>query len=209
MILALLGLGALAQEPLGYGLQGVDLGCAACDLLGPAQLRVEASSTLPGSYATANLLDGKAATAWCEGADGPGVGATLRLSWPEPRVLYGLGLRGGTFKSEPLLRANARPRKVRIRTSAGLERQVELADPAVPLSSDPSLPPALAAIPAGSWFARARDAGPPVIQLAESPDPKAASTWVELTILEVWPGSRYADLCVSELLAWTIDPGAL
>lgn len=209
MILALLGPAAFAQEPLAYGLHGVDLGCAACERLGADQVRVEASSTLPGGYATSNLLDGKAATAWCEGADGPGVGATLRLSWPEPRVLYGLGLRGGYFKSEALLRANARPRTLRVRTSAGQERRVELADPAAALSIDPSLPPAMAAIPAGSWFARARDAGPPVIMLAESPDPKATSTWVELTILEVWPGSKYADLCASEILVWTIDPGAL
>ncbi len=207
MILLLAPLLAFAEEPAIYGMKGVDHGCAACQRLEASQVKITASSTLAGKgYAVGGLLDDKVETAWCEGAPGPGVGETLRIQLSQPMRLYSVGVRGGYFKSEALLAANARVRMLEVRTSTGARATLGLRDPTVALATDPSMPADLAAIPPSTWFQRAATGEIPRILLGEEPAAMAPIEWVELRVAGVWTGARFEDLCISELELLVIDP---
>lgn len=210
MILLLGSMLALAHEPANYGMMGVDHGCSACQRLGSRQVKLTASSTLAGKgYAVGGLLDDKAETAWCEGAAGPGVGATLRIELTKPMRLYAVGMRGGYFKSEGLLAANGRVRTVEVRTSTGALSTLSLADPTIPLATDASMPAAQARIAPETWFQRAATGEIPRVLLGEDPAAQAPVEWVELRVAGVWTGSRFEDLCISELELLAIDPADL
>lgn len=207
MILLLAPLLALADEPAIYGMKGVDHGCAACQRLEASQVKIKASSTLAGKgYAVAGLLDDAVESAWCEGAPNPGVGEALRIELKQPMRLYAVGVRGGYFKSERLLADNARVKTLEVRTSAGANATLRLADPTVPLATDPSVPAEQAAIDPATWFERAATGEIPRVLLGEDPAALAPVEWVELRVTGVFTGARYEDLCISELELLVIEP---
>ena len=189
----------------GYGMKGVDYACAPCGEL-TAQMGVDvkatATSTLAG-YPAANVIGSDRTKAWCEGEDGTGVGSKLKVAFGRPLVVHGVALWGGFFKRADLLAANGRVKTVRIRTESGVEETVRLADPTVALKTDPSTNRPIE----GAWFDHVLHAEPPWYVLQdESGKP---SGWVELEILEVYPGSKYTDTCVSGVDVMTIDPAEL
>lgn len=191
-----------------YGLRGVDWACAPCQGLDLANLdEVKVSSWLERDprYGGSKALDGKLETAWCEGADGPGVGETLRITLREERFLDAVGVRGGYFKGEELLVANGRIKALRLTTDAGHDEVMALADPTVALQRDPSIGPEHEAghIEPGTWYERAATAEIPRHGMSSSDQP---IRWLQLEITEVWPGSRYPDTCISEIELLLIDP---
>jgi hypothetical protein len=136
----------------------------------------KASSVLAGSYGPEKAWDGDAATAWAEGAPGAGVGQWIELRWPGPRRIGTVGVFPGLGKSRALFRANARIKRAKVSFSDGHE--IELAFDDVPaLQYRPTSEPSPWKEP---WDA-------PV-------------TSMRLEILEVYPGEKYEDTCVAEIM---------
>lgn len=215
---------ALAAEPLPasatdpgaavYGMRGVDYACAVCQALeGKDLARVTATSSLAGGrYQPAMALDGDLSTAWCEGAEGTGAGQALKIELARPLMLEAVGLRGGYFKTAELLAANGRIRAVRLRTDTGVDQVMRFADPAVPMAWDPSLGgPEAGAIDPTRWFQQAREGEIPrhAVDRAATAETPPLVRWLSLELVEVWPGSRYGDTCLSEVELLLIDPAEL
>jgi hypothetical protein len=91
-------------------------------LLSPEDIRVTASSTLPhqgaNKYIAANTIDGDPQTAWSEGKEGPGIGATLTWTFPDQVNLQRVVVVNGYAKGN-LFRKNLRIRAARVTTAQG------------------------------------------------------------------------------------------
>ena len=154
-------------------------------LLNPGQVQVTlhgvpvtvtASSVLvdakdPGRYGPANLLDEDPGTLWAEGAKGTGAGEWVELSFPPETPVHAFLVTPGNPKSAKLYKANARPRKARLdlRLHDGRRMGYELDFPRD--------------FPAGG-------------AIYVSYERQFAVKSAKLTVLTVWPGSRYRDLCM-------------
>ena len=88
------------------------------ELCGAAEVRavsVEASSTLQGGpYGAENVLDGRADTAWVEGADGLGEGEYLDFHFPAGAVVRYIELVNGYAKDSNTFYKNAAPSGIRL-----------------------------------------------------------------------------------------------
>ncbi|WP_018884860.1 discoidin domain-containing protein [Paenibacillus massiliensis] len=84
---------------------------------------ITASSTLPdqsgNNYNPANLMDGNANTAWCEGVAGDGVGEWVKLDFGQPQVVNGIEILNGLTKSKASYLANNRFKRVQLEFSEG------------------------------------------------------------------------------------------
>ncbi len=162
------------------------------------KLAAKASSTLTGgTYDAKNLVDGVAATAWCEGVDGDGVGQWVEVSAaPGTTVEAQCGFEGLAFvpgyaKSQTIYENNNRVRSVRIGpcgTDGG-----EVVDLAPGDRFDRS------AQFVGMAFMSGRTDGLTALGAPFAND--AAKLCFRVTIASVDPGAKYHDTCVSELAA--------
>lgn len=191
-------------EPVQYGLSGVDWGCAACVDLQSYLVGAESERALKGDYQAYLLVDGDPKTAWCEGAPGPGIGEKARILLGKPLRIEAIGVFGGYFKSEALLAGNGRLKEARLTTSDGHSQILRFHDPTRPLSRDPSLGSQAPEIPPSAWFDWTLRAGPPLVGVPTA----GLIEWVELEILEVYPGEKHEDTCVSEVALLLVDPDA-
>lgn len=141
---------------------------------------VTASSVLadakdPGRYGPANLLDEDPGTLWAEGAKGTGAGEWVELSFPPNTPVHAFLVTPGNPKSAKLYKANARPRKARLELKLAEGRKL---DYELDFPRD---------FPAG---------GAIFIDYSRQFAVKSA----RLTVLTVWPGSRYRDLCLGSFV---------
>jgi hypothetical protein len=139
---------------------------------------VDASSTLTTDEAAAYwpwyAVDGSLETAWVEGAQGPGIGETITLTFPGKLKVEYIGMDIGYDSSEAAFFANNRIKRVAITFSSGYhidhvfddERGVQMFD-----------------------------ITPPETTLAET-------TIVRIVIADVYRGTSYDDTCVSEIQVW-------
>jgi hypothetical protein len=140
-------------------------------------VKVTASSVLadpktPGRYGPANLLDEDPNTIWAEGAASTGAGEWVELSFPSGTPVYAFLVMPGNPKSAQLYQANARPKKAKLELNLAEGRQ---------LSYDLDFPKDF---PAGGaiYVEYGRD---------------LAIESARLTVVSVWPGSKYKDLCLA------------
>lgn len=93
-----------------------------------------ADSVLPSqggnTYGPSNLFDNNPATAWVEGAPGTGEGQRLSFDFDAPRSLQDLFVLNGYAKSPSTFSRNARVAQMRLTTSSGQSRLLDLADSA-------------------------------------------------------------------------------
>ncbi|NMO21525.1 hypothetical protein HPC49_32470 [Pyxidicoccus fallax] len=137
---------------------------------------VTASSVLadakdPGRYGPANLLDEEPGTVWAEGKKGTGAGEWVELSFPPETPVHAFLVMPGNPKSAKLYKANARPRKARLELKLAEGRKL---DYTLDFPRD---------FPAGG-------------ALYVSYERQWAVRSARLTVLSVWPGTRYQDLCL-------------
>jgi hypothetical protein len=168
---------ALGCALLGARGQSQTAGAAVEVKLHDVPITVTASSELadpknPGRYGPANLLDEDPTTIWAEGAKGSGAREWVELRFPPGTAVSGFLVVPGNPKDSKLYLANARPRKVKLEVMFAEGRMLghELAFPK--------------SFPAGGAIYVEQISGWPV---------EAA----RLTIVSVWPGSKYRDLCVA------------
>jgi len=91
-----------------------------------------ASSTYPAedsvSYDAKNISDGKAGTAWVEGADGAGMGSTIDLDLGGDKDVAQLKIWGGMWYSADSWNRSNRPKQIELEFSDGSTHMVDLVD---------------------------------------------------------------------------------
>jgi hypothetical protein len=127
-----------------------------------------------GTYDVGSAVDSVVETPWVEGVDGPGVGEWLLLTFPGPIELERMGFVVGYDRTETTFANNNRLKKALLSFSNG--EQMELA------------------------FSDTR--GVQTIPLVRAGGAAVLTSSVKVTILEVYPGSRYDDTCIGEIEAW-------
>ncbi len=163
------------------------------NLLDPAHVKsLTVSSALPAAgsfkYGETSMRDNDLRTAWAEGAKGPGIGETITFE-PKDAYITEVALLNGFVANEALYYANARIKKLRVEVEFGegaeknerhQAREIILPDrpykdfnPRYPFTS--------------------------VDWVVQHPPGDDFIRKVKLTILEVYPGRKYADLAVTEL----------
>jgi hypothetical protein len=161
---------------LGAGAQAAGGEVAVEVMLHGVPVTVRASTELadpksPGRYSPTHLLDDDPHTIWAEGAKGTGAGEWVELSFPPGTPVYAFLVTPGNPKSAKLYQANARPRKAKLELKLAEGRQLDY------VLEFPRNFPAGGAI----YVAYRRE------WAVES---------ARLTVLSVWPGSKYRDLCL-------------
>jgi hypothetical protein len=137
-----------------------------------------ASSTLPsdrwGTYHSASAIDGLLESAWVEGAEGSGPGEWIMLSFPGPIELHSIGLDVGFDRDADIFAKNNRLQKATVIFSTGEQVELEFSDMR----------------------------GLQRIPLVRAPGPNIETTFVQVVIEDVYPGSQYDDTCLSEIEVW-------
>jgi hypothetical protein len=112
------------------GTSGSTTSTEAAKLVRPSS--ASASSTLKATstvnYGATNLLDGDLATAWNEGADGPGVGQWVRFTFSTPVVLARIEIANGYQKDAERFKGNVRVKSLKLEYSNGATQLVDLLD---------------------------------------------------------------------------------
>ena len=80
------------------------------------------------TYYAANAIDGKRATAWIEGADGPGIGEWIRFDFDREITLHRILWQPGYFKSPAIWNQNNRLATVSAEFSDGTWRELKFVD---------------------------------------------------------------------------------
>jgi hypothetical protein len=143
-------------------------------------VKVTASTVLPdsknpGRYGPANLLDEDPNTIWAEGAKSTGAGEWVELSFPPGTPVHAFLVTPGNPKSASLYLANARPKKAKLELKLAEGRQ---------LAYDLDFPKNFPA--GGAIYVEYRK--------------EWAVESARLTVVSVWPGSKYKDLCLGSFV---------
>ncbi|MCP3136407.1 NADase-type glycan-binding domain-containing protein [Pyxidicoccus xibeiensis] len=136
---------------------------------------VLADAKAPGRYGLANLLDEDPGSIWAEGAKGSGVGEWVELSFPPDTPVHSFLVMPGNPKSAKLYKANARPRKAKLELKLAEGRKLDYV-----LDFPRDFPVG------GAIYVHYRR--------------QFAVKSARLTVLTVWPGSRYRDLCLGDFV---------
>jgi hypothetical protein len=98
----------------------------------PLKITASASSirlaVQANTYYASNAMDGKRATAWIEGVDGPGIGEWIRFDFDREITLHRILWQPGYFKSPAIWNQNNRLAAVRAEFSDGTWRELTFAD---------------------------------------------------------------------------------
>lgn len=168
-------------------------------------VRAEASSVLEasayGDYKPENVLDRVPATAWVEGVAGLGIGESITIYADEPQKIHGICLLEGYAKNEDIFTKNSCPYKFRIEFSDGSVVEAEpQSNVAQYWYSEQPIASMQDKVYAG------RD-GANIDSLKDNMDfislgKEIETTFVKVTILDVQPGTKYEDTCISEIIPY-------
>lgn len=138
-----------------------------------------ASSTLAEGkviYSAENIIPPSLSHAWCEGVKGEGVGEWIELTLKEPaKGDMGLAILSGYAKNDWVYKNNGRPKKLQLMINDRIEQEIGLED-----------------IPREQLFR------------INNPTSESMSK-VRIVISEVYPGLKYEDTCLTEVLLLPID----
>jgi hypothetical protein len=151
-----------------------------------------ASAGAPAMYGPFRLRDGDPRTAWCEGAPGDGVGEIV--IGPAVRLDRAVEVRVGFSKSPALFAANGRPTRVRVhvlagRSVGGSRRSEEYSQLRVIGTREVTL----------EDVDRFQPLPITIADLPRTPVDPDFRAFLALEILEVTPGAKYHDTCISDL----------
>lgn len=146
------------------------------------------------SHGPQRVIDGNLGSAWCENSKGRGEGDWIELQFPEKVWIEAVHFYGGYFLDARRLGSNGRIKRLQVDAD---ERSYVLSfeDPMV--EREGWTPPVTQ--PDITWFDNASLGA--FVQVEES------TRKLRLTILEVYPGSKYEDTCISEIRFTSVAPG--
>ncbi|NMB75258.1 MAG: hypothetical protein GYA21_09020 [Myxococcales bacterium] len=139
-------------------------------------------------YAADKAFDGKVETAWCEGVKGTGAGEVVLV---KVDVSRSISIWTGLGKSPALFAANARPRKVALWVLAAEKALAH--QYGTGFSGIRVLARGEAELADQNGF---QELALPKFELPEG----TAATFLAIQILSVYPGKRYPDCCISEVV---------
>lgn len=176
--------------------------------------RATATSSLDNSrkYGPQNVLDksheaprvqywGNAATAWCEGAPGPGLEETIRIDFSSPQSIALLNISAGYEKSLDLYAKNGRIREASLIFSDGSQYRLQFGShfyDGMTLKHSSS--------PSGMQYPQMNS--PQSFVITNEGQPPKVVDWLELSILKTAAGSKYSDTCISRIEItprWNMD----
>jgi hypothetical protein len=135
-------------------------------------------------YKLKNLFDDNLSTAWCEGAKGHGEGEWIEINFKNNVVISAIGIINGYTKSDDLYKTNNRIKKIKLDIeSVEAEPKSETIELKQKQFND----------------LNKNSRAPFINWLADYGDGFGSVKKVRLTILEVFPGTKYDDSCISEL----------
>jgi hypothetical protein len=85
-------------------------------------------ATASNNYRPTNLLDGDLATAWNEGAEGPGIGEWVKLEFSRQITLTRIEIANGYQKDKDRFVGNPRVKSLEVQYSTGTTQLVNLLD---------------------------------------------------------------------------------
>jgi hypothetical protein len=150
-------------------------------------------------YSARSLMDNDPATAWAESAPGPGIGEVAIALIPG---LEGIGIRSGFQRSAELFAKNARPRRVRVwLLAAGRMDVTEIFEYYIDVKALACLEAELEDKMGWQPLPLPRvSALPTPATMPGGPEGEGTIHWfVALQILSAYPGSRWADCCISDI----------
>ncbi|HVP50162.1 MAG TPA: hypothetical protein VMT56_02965 [Candidatus Bathyarchaeia archaeon] len=165
--------------------------------------KIQASSILKTdainrfNYEPKNLFDNDLNTAWVEGAAGSGVGEWVEVQFEEGVHIEAVGIINGYTKNEAIYKANNRIRKIRL--------DVEFRDH-WPANADPKSEDI--DLTEKQFNELNRDVQAPFISWLADYGMGRVVSKIRITILEVAPGAKYDDTCISELYLLGYVPGS-
>jgi hypothetical protein len=131
----------------------------------------------PYDYYPEFTLDGDYTSAWFEGVEGNGINEWLRIDFASEVPLTGINIRNGYWISEDRVTKNNRIKFLRIDFSDGSSEEFSLDDPALE-----------------NYSSLIRGNGQEIV-FAEVHDTR----YVKITILDVYPGSKWQDTGISDV----------
>ena len=149
--------------------------------------KVEASSVLEEgngkAYGADNLIDGDISTAWVEGVEGDGIGESITIYLKEKTWVHGVNISGGYQANKHLYVVNGEPTKLLMDyDSVSYEQETyfitEMDDVDEPLYDYESVP---------------------TLSCPVSP---VYTDRITITIMDVMPGTKYNDTCISEITVY-------
>ena len=161
-------------------------------------------------YPASNMQDGDLASAWV--APGNGVGATVDIVFPKPRRVSDIALYNGYHKSATLWSANSRIKRLKVDITradgtkesweSDLSEEAEWWNEHSYLLTDSNAPSfgavTLLSVTDLHALKLERDENGDVRVGQATPEVPEVSS-IRLTVLDVVPGTKYKDLCLSEL----------
>lgn len=147
-------------------------------------------------YAAGQLTDGEPSTCWAEGVKGDGIGEIViaRVDTQKQLEIWtGLG------KSEKLYRENGRPRKVNVYVMQAADCEVN--QYSTVYTNVRALARHTVELKDANGYQPLPLPGYKPLKAKRSPGCDQFITFVAVEILSVYPGSKYRDICISEIRA--------
>ena len=161
---------------------------------GKGSYAVEVSSELPSTkswnYSKNNLIDGDLTTAWVEGSKGFGIGEEINIEVEPKRGISYIGLINGFTLNEKTYYENARVKKLKLEIITYEDSFIKLEQPYVKDFDIPDISYTYFDEDNYSKFQI------PLFNCGEPPNIKK----IKIKILDIYPGNKYEDLCISEIL---------
>jgi len=144
-------------------------------------------------YSSNNLIDQNMSTAWVEGKNDSGIGETISIEFNEANIL-GVLLINGYMKNKKIFEANNRLKKVRIDYT--YKFMYDLKSPVKENSIILNIPNRSFNKYSSKIFA------PFSNLLTQYSDAYLRIYNMKITILDVYPGDKYNDTCISEIIVF-------
>ncbi len=160
---------------------------------------IKASSILKETYSANNLIDGNYLTAWADGVPGKGINENIEIKFKDSSNIKTLYITNGYQKTSDIYFSNSRPKKLKLELDIISYNKKILTEKIIELSDIPK-----------DWFMPfySIDRKNNIHNnqaLLISPydfDYEYSIKSVKITILEVYPGTKYEDTCISEIIAF-------
>lgn len=180
----------------------------------PAAEYVLTTTSAQAKYPSGNLSDGSLETAWV--ASGNGVGSAIEIRFPQPRRVSDVALYNGYGKSQALWTANSRIKTIRLevtRADGFVDEPVEmdisdwsgrsfsLRDDRKPHFREPTFLTVTDLFRQNDGRERGSDENG-MILYDEVPFENEYVSLIRIVVLETLPGTKYNDLCVSEVVVY-------
>ena len=192
----------------GYRFLSVEKQAEAGELFQWAEASSVLESSSAGTYGPENVLDRNPSTAWVEGVDGLGIGESKTLTSDQVQKVHGGKILEEYWKNTDILTKNSYPYKFRLEFSDGTTMDVDTGTNIYSGSDHGWLAWASESVIAtGQYKDIPVQENTSLEQLDYATDfisfgKEIETSYIKITILEVHPGTKYEDTCISEIIPY-------